>query len=104
MPTISTKIFIPFRKPAGRIFDFPRHETTRRLENAMTAKFRPLRTLAFCAALSAFTSAADAAEIRLIASNAVKEAYSQLLPAYEKASGNKVTVSWGGTADIIKRV
>jgi molybdate transport system substrate-binding protein len=47
---------------------------------------------------------ADAAEIKLIASNAVKEAYGQLLPAYEKASGNKVTVSWSGTADIIKRV
>jgi molybdate transport system substrate-binding protein len=47
---------------------------------------------------------ADAAEIKLIASNAVKEAYGQLLPAYEKASGNKVTVNWSGTADIIKRV
>jgi len=43
-------------------------------------------------------------EIKLLASNAVKEAYGQLLPAYEKASGNKVTVSWSGTADIIKRV
>lgn len=70
----------------------------------MTAKFRPLRTIAFFAALCAFTGTANAAEIKLIASNAVKEAYSQLLPAYEKASGNKVTVSWGGTADIIKRV
>jgi len=70
----------------------------------MTGKFRPLRTIAFCAVLCAFTGAANAAEIKLIASNAVKEAYSQLLPAYEKASSNKVTVSWGGTADIIKRV
>jgi len=70
----------------------------------MTGKFRSLRTVAFCAVLCAFTSAADAAEIKLIASNAVKEAYSQLLPAYEKASGNKVTVVWSGTADIIKRV
>jgi molybdate transport system substrate-binding protein len=70
----------------------------------MTEKFRPIRFIAFCAVLCAFTGAADAAEIKLIASNAVKEAYGQLLPAYEKASGNKVTVSWSGTADIIKRV
>lgn len=70
----------------------------------MTAQFRPLRLIALCAVLSAFAGAANAAEIKLIASNAVKEAYSQLLPVYEKASGNKVTVSWGGTADIIKRV
>jgi molybdate transport system substrate-binding protein len=70
----------------------------------MTEKFRPIRFIAFCAVLCGFTGTADAAEIKLIASNAVKEAYGQLLPAYEKASGNKVTVSWGGTADIIKRV
>ena len=70
----------------------------------MNEKFRPLRFIAFCAVLCAFMGTADAAEIKLVASNAVKEAYGQLLPAYEKASGNKVTVSWSGTADIIKRV
>ncbi len=72
--------------------------------NPMTAQFRTLSIIASCAVLCAFTGAADAAEIKLIASNAVKEAYSQLLPVYEKASGNKVAVAWGGTADIIKRV
>jgi molybdate transport system substrate-binding protein len=70
----------------------------------MTEKFRSIRVIAFCAALFGFTGTADAVEIKLIASNAVKEAYGQLLPAYEKASGNKVTVVWSGTADIIKRV
>jgi molybdate transport system substrate-binding protein len=70
----------------------------------MTENFRPIRVFVFCAFLCAFTGTADAAEIKLIASNAVKEAYGQLLPAYGKASGNKVTVSWSGTADIIKRV
>lgn len=70
----------------------------------MTEKFRWVRFIAFCAVLYGFTGTADAAEIKLIASNAVKEAYGQLLPAYEKASGSKVTVSWSGTADIIKRV
>jgi molybdate transport system substrate-binding protein len=70
----------------------------------MTEKFRSIRFIAFCAVLCAFTGTADAVEIKLLASNAVKEAYGQLLPAYEKTSGNKVTVSWSGTADIIKRV
>lgn len=70
----------------------------------MTENFRPLQVIVFCALLCALTGTADAAEIKLLASNAVKEAYSELLPAYEKASGNKVTVSWSGTADIIKRV
>jgi molybdate transport system substrate-binding protein len=70
----------------------------------MPATLRLIRFFAFCAALCAFDRAADASEIKLLASNAVKEAYGQLLPAFEKASGNKVTVSWSGTADIIKRI
>src|SRR5215467_2162199 len=76
----------------------------KRLDETMRERIRSIRTIALCAVLCAFASTAEAAEIKLIASNAVKEAYSQLLPVYEKASGNKVTVSWGGTADIIKRV
>ncbi|HEX3485294.1 MAG TPA: substrate-binding domain-containing protein [Micropepsaceae bacterium] len=59
---------------------------------------------ALCVVMTAFGRAADATEIKLVASNAVKEAYTELLPAYEKSSGNKVTVSWGGTADISKRI
>ena len=61
------------------------------------------QAFAVCAAFLV-PAIAQAAEIKLIASNAVKEAYEQLLPAYEKASGNKVTVTWGGTADIMKSV
>jgi molybdate transport system substrate-binding protein len=45
-----------------------------------------------------------AAAIAMIASNAVREPYGHLLPAFESASGHKVTVSWGGTVDIVKRV
>src|SRR5262249_4082050 len=46
----------------------------------------------------------DAAEIKLIASNAVREPYGELLPAFEKATGHRVTVDWGGTLDIVRRV
>jgi molybdate transport system substrate-binding protein len=47
---------------------------------------------------------ADAAEITLWSSNAVKEAFSQLIPEFEKATGHRVTVLWGGTADLRRRV
>src|SRR5258708_30403527 len=61
-----------------------------------------VRTLAVCAALLA-SSAAGGAEIKVIASNAVKEAYVKLVPVFEKESGHHVMVDWGGTADIVKR-
>ncbi len=48
--------------------------------------------------------AAGAAGIKMIASNAVREPYGELLPAFEKSTGHKVTVDWGGTVDIVKRV
>jgi len=68
----------------------------------MSSAIQRIGAIGLAAVLSA--GAADAAEIKLVASNAVKEAYGQLLPAFEKSSGNTVTVSWGGTADIMKRI
>jgi molybdate transport system substrate-binding protein len=59
--------------------------------------------VAFAGIMLAVTSTA-AAEIKVIASNAVKDAYLELLPEFEKASGHRVKVDWGGTADIAKRV
>jgi molybdate transport system substrate-binding protein len=44
------------------------------------------------------------AGITMIASNAVREPCGELLPAFEKSAGHAVTVSWGGTVDIVKRV
>jgi molybdate transport system substrate-binding protein len=49
------------------------------------------------------TNAATADEIRLLASNAVRTAYQEVLPAYEHATGHHVIVEWGGTLDIIER-
>src|SRR5215471_11456096 len=43
----------------------------------------------------AFTTAAFAAEVKVITSNALRGAYLELVPQYEKASGNKVTLVWG---------
>jgi molybdate transport system substrate-binding protein len=57
------------------------------------------------AALAAFLApVAGAAEIKVIASNAVREPYRELVPVFEKASGHKVMIDWGGTVDIVKRV
>jgi molybdate transport system substrate-binding protein len=57
------------------------------------------------AALAAFLApAAHTAEIRIIASNAVREPYLELIPVFEKETGHRVAVDWGGTLDIVKRV
>ena len=57
------------------------------------------------AALAAVLApAAGAAEIKVIASNAVREPYRELVPVFEKSTGHKVTIDWGGTVDIVRRV
>jgi len=47
---------------------------------------------------------AHAAEIKVIAAAAVKEVVFELIPAFEKASGHKVTTIWAGTEAITKRI
>jgi molybdate transport system substrate-binding protein len=45
-----------------------------------------------------------AAEIQVLASNATKEAYLELVPQFEKTTEHKVTTTWSGTVDIKKRL
>jgi molybdate transport system substrate-binding protein len=52
----------------------------------------------------AFGGAAQGADITVIATAGVKEAYLVLVPQFEKASGNKVATTWSGTADVMKRM
>lgn len=60
---------------------------------------------ALAAALAAgLAPAVSAAEIKVIASNAVREPYRELVPIFEKSTGHSVTIDWGGTVDIVKRV
>lgn len=42
--------------------------------------------------------------VAVIASNAVREAFGELLPVFERATGSRVSVSFGGTLDIVSRV
>src|SRR3954468_8617790 len=61
--------------------------------------------LALAAACGLLLSGAvQAAELKLLASGAVKEAYAELIPQFEKASGHKVAITWAGTVDIKKKV
>jgi molybdate transport system substrate-binding protein len=47
---------------------------------------------------------ASAAEIKVIGSPGTREPYTLLVPGFEKASGHKVTVTWGGVTAVHKRV
>ena len=47
---------------------------------------------------------ANAAEVKVLASNALKEAYLELVPAFERATEHKVATTWAGTNDIMKRM
>jgi len=56
------------------------------------------------AAVLLFSSIAESAEVRLLASGALKDAYLELLPEFERTSGHKVAAAWSSTTDIQKRV
>jgi len=49
-------------------------------------------------------TSAQAADITVLASPAMKEAYLELVPRFEQARGHKVATTWAGTADIMKRM
>jgi molybdate transport system substrate-binding protein len=48
--------------------------------------------------------AAHAAEVRLIAANAVKDSVREVVSAFERASGHTVVTAWSGTEAIAKRI
>jgi molybdate transport system substrate-binding protein len=45
-----------------------------------------------------------AADIRVLSSLATREAYVELVPQFEAATGHKITTTWAGTVDIMKRM
>jgi molybdate transport system substrate-binding protein len=58
----------------------------------------------FVAALAASTSRVGAAEVTIMAANAMKPALQELFAGFEQASGHKVVAVWGGTEGIAKRI
>lgn len=65
-----------------------------------------MRKLTLYAAVLAAVSVCrlDAAQITLMSSNGVREAVSELIPQFEKATGHRVQVIWDGTLNIKKRL
>jgi molybdate transport system substrate-binding protein len=47
---------------------------------------------------------ASAAEIRLIAAMALKDAYGELVPQYERATGDSVNIDWSPTVRVAQRL
>ena len=64
-----------------------------------------LRSMLFAvAAISLCSPVAHSAEIKVIAANALKVGYTELVSAFEKSSGDKVLTTWAGTVNATKRV
>jgi molybdate transport system substrate-binding protein len=47
---------------------------------------------------------AQAAEIRVMSTVAFKDAYLEMLPAFERASGHKVVTDWVPTVEVLRRI
>src|SRR5262249_21188567 len=56
------------------------------------------------ASLFIFAAAANAAEIRVLSTQATEEAYRELVPQFEQTSGHKVVTVFTGTLDANKRL
>jgi molybdate transport system substrate-binding protein len=56
------------------------------------------------AAIASFPHAVQSAEIKVIAANALKDGYTELVSAFEKSSGHAVVTTWTGTVNATKRV
>src|SRR5471032_3006771 len=62
------------------------------------------RIAAATALLLAQATFASAAEIKVFSTIGVKAALEELAPKFEKATGNKLNVTWGTAAILVKKV
>ena len=51
------------------------------------------------AVIALFPKVVQAAEIKVIAANALKDGYAEPVAAFEKSSGHKVATTWAGTVN-----
>jgi len=63
-----------------------------------------LRLIVAIAGSLLFAGSPRAAEVNLLASAAVKDAYIELIQHFEKTTGNKVSAAWSSSPDIQKRI
>jgi molybdate transport system substrate-binding protein len=62
------------------------------------------RSASLAAALSLAAGMTTAADLRVMSSNAMREALRELVPQFEKASGHKVAMTFVGSVDMVKRL
>ena len=62
-----------------------------------------MKTLALMAGI-AFGMPTHAADITVLATPAIKEAYAELVPVFERQTRHKVTTTWVGTAVLAQRL
>src|SRR6185369_10382710 len=62
-----------------------------------------MKTFLFMA-LSLVAGIAGAADIRVLSSNATREALREIAPQYEKATGHKLAMSFVGSLDVLKQL
>jgi molybdate transport system substrate-binding protein len=68
-------------------------------------KHRTIVAAAFAgASFLILAGSANAADVKVMASAAIKEAYLELVPQFEKGTENKVATTWAGTVDMMKRL
>ena len=56
------------------------------------------------ASIFVLAGAAHAAEVKVLSSTAIKEPFLELVPGYERSTGNKVVAMWAGTIEVLRRV
>jgi molybdate transport system substrate-binding protein len=61
-------------------------------------------SIVIAAGLLMSSGAAQAAEIKVLSTQATEQAYRELVPQFEQASGHKVTTVFTGTLDLQKRI
>src|SRR5690242_10669314 len=65
---------------------------------------RVLQVAAIFAAVLGYGAAAQAADIKVLTTGAMKEVVLAVVPAYERATGNKVVVSNDTAGALVKRI
>jgi molybdate transport system substrate-binding protein len=62
------------------------------------------RTLLIATVVGLVPQVAQSAEIKVIAANALKDGYAELVASFERSSGHKIVTTWTGTVNATKRV
>src|SRR5437868_3998182 len=93
----------------ARLWERPHSRLTRQLarrESKMARTFRNFHcyTIALAVAYFSIVSPADAVELKLLSPHAMKTALNDLIPQFEQASGNHVTIFYATASKLVKEI